>query len=258
MNISLRGLITVDKTNDLERYRRQNLLSFFPQDKQKVLAKTEVLIVGGGGLGSNSASHLVRLGVGSLKIVDSDVVELSNLHRTNVFDEGDVGRKKSEVLEQKLSQINSQTKVVGVSERVTAENIEDLVKGADVIMDGTDNLLTRFLINEVSIKHNVPWVYAGVHGVVGMVFGVIPQKTPCLQCMMETLPSQQPKVELPVLGNLPGVVAGMQCTELLRLVFEKETSGLLIYDLWRHHFEVMTVQRNTKCRCCAVQDYVYL
>ena len=245
-------------SNGFKRYRRQNLLPFFSVDRQKRLAKTSVVIVGGGGLGSHSASLLVRMGVGSVTVVDSDKVELSNLHRTAVFDEGDVGKLKSEVLQQKLSLINDQTNVVGVSGQVTAENIEAMVQNVDVIVDGTDNLETRFLINETAVKHNIPWVYAGVHGAVGMVFGVIPGQTPCLQCMMETLPSDKSKDELPVLGSLPGIIAGIQCSEVLKIVFENQTSGLLMYDIWQHHFDVMKVEKNLRCRCCGEKHFNFL
>ena len=133
--------------------------------------------------------------------VCNDTVELTNLHRTSIFNEEDIGSFKCQVLEEKLQKINSEVKIKGIQKRVTKENIESIVKNADIILDDTDNMQTRFLINDVSIKNGIPWIYAGVYSTVGMVMGIIPKQTPCLKCISQSIPEKN--LVIPVLGNLP-------------------------------------------------------
>ena len=189
------------------------------------------MIIGAGGLGSNSANILARVGVQTVSIVDNDNVSLSNLHRTAVFDETDIGKSKSKVLEQKLSKVNTTTTIKGIQAIVDQKNIYTLVKDMDLILDGTDSMKTRFLINDVAVQQTIPWVYAGLDTTTGMSMGIIPRKTPCLQCISHTTP--QPSKVIPVMGNLPMITAGMQCTEAIKLLTGQEPSGLIVYDSWK-------------------------
>lgn len=224
---------------------------------QEMLATKKVVLIGGGGLGSNSANILARMGVGRIDIVDDDVVDITNLHRTSVFTENDVGKPKALVLEQKLSVCNSLVQVKGIQQHVTKETIESLVKHADVIVDGTDSMSLRFLINEAAVKQDIPWVYAGVYGMVGMVLGIIPQKTPCFQCVSQAIP-EQPAGEIPVWGSLPGTIASIQCNEIIKILLGKPLAGLIIYDVWKQCFETMDIQKNPTCSCCSKKKFRFL
>ena len=146
-----------------DRYQRQTLVRALGKSGQDLLETKHAVVIGGGGLGSNSANIMVRLGVGSIDIIDYDTVDITNLHRTSVFSEEDVGKSKALTLQQRLQQVNTNVHIKGINQKVTVENIKDLVSHADVIIDGTDTVPLRVLINEVSIQNNIPWVYAGVY-----------------------------------------------------------------------------------------------
>ncbi len=231
------------------RYHRQMLVKEFGEKAQETLSTKHVVLIGGGGLGSHTADLLVRMGIGSITIIDNDVVDSTNLHRTSLFTEEDIGSPKAMVLQHKLHTVNSEVKVAGVRRVVIDENIEALVRGADVILDGTDSLKLRFLINDVSVKRDIPWVYAGVCDTVGMVMGVIPKKTPCLQCISQDIP-EQTTVETPVLGSLPATTASIQVNETLKLLLGRPLAGLIVYDVWNQCFETMKISRNLECPVC--------
>jgi adenylyltransferase/sulfurtransferase len=241
---------------DLERYQRQILVKEFGKYGQKLLYKRHVAIIGGGGLGSNNSEILARLGVGRIDVVDDDTIELTNIHRTSIFNEEDIGSFKCQVLEEKLQKINSEVKIKGIQKRVTKENIESIVKNADIILDGTDNMQARFLINDISIKNNIPWIYAGVYSTVGMVMGIWPKKTPCLKCISQNIPEKTG--EIPVLGNLTSIMASIQCTETIKLLLGKQLSGLIIYDIWKQQFEQINIKRNLGCGCCGNEMFEFL
>lgn len=240
-----------------ERYERQILVKNLGQHGQDLLASKHIVLIGGGGLGSNSANFFVRMGIRRIDIIDDDVVELSNLHRTSIFAEEDIGRTKSYVLENKLKKINTDVTVKGIHQRVSKENIESLVANADIILDGTDNLALRCLINDVSIKLEKPWVYTGVYETVGMVMGIIPKKTPCLLCLIHTVPEASAE-KTPILGNLPGAIASLQCMEAIKILLGEQPAGLIIYDLWKQHFETMMIKKNLSCLCCKKLQFKYL
>lgn len=232
-----------------DRYTRQTLVKEFGQKGQDSLATKHVIVIGGGGLGSHSANILVRMGIGSIDIIDDDRVDITNLHRTSVFSEQDAGQSKSLILQEKLQKVNMNVRVKGINQRVTADNILPLVQNADVIIDGTDSISLRFLINDVSIQHNIPWVYAGVYETVGMIMGILPKKTSCFACITQDIPTSITQ-ETPVFGSLPATIASIQCNEAIKLLMGKEPSGLLIYDVWNQCFDIMDIQRNPFCPMC--------
>ena len=133
--------------------------------------------------------YFVRMGIGSMDIIDDDLVDITNLHRTSVFSEGDIGKSKALILQEKLQSVNSKVDVKGINKRVTRDNIGSYIQHADMIIDGTDSIPLRLLINEASIHHNIPWVYAGVYETVGMVMGILPKETPCFQCITQDIPN---------------------------------------------------------------------
>ncbi|MCK4415991.1 MAG: HesA/MoeB/ThiF family protein [Thermoplasmatales archaeon] len=242
---------------NLNRYRRQILVKELGEKGQYTLSEKHVVVIGGGGLGSNSADILVRTGIGSIDIIDDDLLDLTNLHRTSLFNEEDIGKPKCQILEEKLQQINSEVAVRGIKKRITKENIESAVKHADIILDGTDNMGTRFLINEVAVKSNIPWIYAGVHTTVGMVMGIIPRQTPCLKCISHSIANNKTD-EIPVMGNLPVTIASIQCTEAAKILLGKQLSGLIMYDIWKQRFEQINVKKNPECTCCGKERFELL
>lgn len=235
-----------------DRYRRQMLVKEIGQKGQEILLKKHAVIIGGGGLGSNSANLLVRMGVGRVDIIDFDVVDITNLHRTSLFSENDIGKFKAVILQQRLQEINSNVHVKGINQKVSLDNIEYLVHDADIIIDGTDSIQLRILINQISLTHNIPWVYAGVNETIGMVMGIVPKKTPCFQCITQNIPDSN-AMEIPVLGSLPATIASIQCNEAIKMLLGIQPKGLLIYDVWNQSFETINIERNSDCPTCSTK-----
>ncbi|MCX6662005.1 MAG: HesA/MoeB/ThiF family protein [Euryarchaeota archaeon] len=232
-----------------DRYRRQTLVKEFGQKGQKLLASKHAILIGGGGLGSNSANLLIRMGIGSIDIIDYDTIDKTNLHRTSVFSEKDIGEKKASILKEKLQSVNTDVKVKAINKKVTSKNIDSLISNADVIIDGTDNIPLRLLINERAIKHKIPWVYAGVFETVGMVMAILPKKTACFHCITPIIPVSKTQ-EIPVLGSLPATIAAIQCNETIKILMGKQPAGLIIYDVWNQCFDVLNIKRNPCCPIC--------
>lgn len=236
-----------------DRYRRQTLVKEFGQKGQEILATKHIVVIGAGGLGTHSANLFVRMGVGSIDIIDNDSVDITNLHRTSVFTEQDVGKSKAAILQKKLTDVNTSVRVKGINIKVTPGNIGSLVSSADVIVDGTDSLSLRDLINQASMQHKIPWVYAGVYETVGMVMGILPGDTPCFHCITQMIPKEKSE-EIPVLGSLPAIIASIQCNETVKLLLGKPLAGLIIYDVWKQSFETIAIQRNPRCPICATSE----
>ena len=246
-----------------DRYSRQIRLGEVGEEGQQKLADSSVLVVGCGALGSMSANALARAGVGTIKIVDRDILELSNLQRQMLFEESHVGMAKAEVAAAALRRINSQIKVEYYTLDVTAQNVEDLVADVDVVIDGTDNFETRFLLNDVCLKHNIPWVYGGVVGTVGMIMTILSHnKGPCLQCFLPEppAPGSLPTCDTQgVLGPAPMVIASLQATEALKLIVGHSRSPALIHlDLWTLSWNRFSVKKKDDCPACGQQRYDFL
>jgi molybdopterin/thiamine biosynthesis adenylyltransferase len=234
---------------NLSRYHRQTLVKTFGEEGQRCLHKAHAVIIGCGGLGSHSASTLVRMGIGTIDLIDHDTVDLTNLHRTAVFTEDDVGKPKSEVLAAHLRTVNHDVAIYDHNITVTSENITTLLDEATIVLDGTDSLILRTLINQTAVDLNIPWVYAGVYETCGMVLGIIPRKTPCFHCLAHTLPKPKTAV-FPVHGYLPQITASFQVVEAIRILQGKPSSGLLIYDSEQQRCDTLDVKRNPRCVCC--------
>ncbi len=237
----------------LDRYHRQMLLPGFGEDGQARLGHAKALLVGCGALGSIIADSLCRAGVGCLVIADRDVVELTNLQRQVLFDERDAAEAtpKAEAARRKLSAINSQVRVDAVVDDVNHTNIERLADGCGVIVDGTDNFETRYLINDVAVKHGVPYVYGGAVGTVGMCYTILPhtpggdapwerigRATPDLRDLFDQPPppGSTPTCDTAgVLGPAVGVVAHLQAAEAIKVLlgaFEAVNPKMVHVDLW--------------------------
>jgi adenylyltransferase/sulfurtransferase len=244
-----------------DRYSRQVLLPEIGRQGQSKLGKSKAVVIGCGALGTNALSFLVRAGVGQVVVVDRDVVELSNLQRQALFEEADVGHPKARVAERRLKGVNSQIEVRGIVADVSHANIESLIKGATVVLDATDNMDTRFLVNDACVKHGIPWVYAGAVGVTGMVMPVV-KGGPCLRCIFPNLPQpgQLPTCDtVGIVNTLPAVVAAFEVTEAFKIMQGKDpVRGLMVVDVWQGEVQRIKAMKNPSCGTCAKRDFRYL
>ncbi len=252
---------------DLERYARQTILPTIGAEGQGKLLNSRVLVVGCGALGSASANLLARAGIGHLTIVDRDYVELSNLQRQVLFDETDVRDRipKAAAAAEKLQRINNDVVIEGIITDLNAGNVERLASGADVIVDGLDNFETRYLLNDVAVKHGIPWVYGGVIASYGMTMTIRPGSSPCLRCVF---PEPPPAGSAPtcdtagVIGPAVETVAAIQAAEVMKLVvgdIGALNTSLLAVDLWHISLDRVPLPAlNPSCPTCGRRDFTFL
>ncbi|MEW6267473.1 MAG: ThiF family adenylyltransferase [Thermodesulfobacteriota bacterium] len=247
------------------RYSRQVVLGVIGSQGQQRLAESTVLLVGCGALGSAQAELLARAGVGKLILVDRDVLELHNLQRQLLFDEQDVRERlpKAAAAARRLQEVNSEILVEAVVADVTAANIVDLILRADIVLDGTDNFETRYLLNDAAIQESKPWVYGGVLGTDGMVMAVRPGQGPCLRCLIAEPPEagQLPTCETQgVLNTAVTWVAALQVTEAFKILLGDHTaeSRLHALDIWRGSVTSIGVKRSEDCVCCGRRRFEFL
>jgi adenylyltransferase/sulfurtransferase len=249
-----------------DRYARQRLFAPFGGAAQAKLAAARVTLVGCGALGTHLAQHLVRAGVGRLRICDRDFVELNNLQRQVLFDEQDVrdNLPKAAAAAAKLARVNGEVAVEPRVVDVNPSNVESLIADADLVLDGTDNFETRFLLNDACVKGRKPWVYGGCVGAEGMVLAVIPGKTACFRCFVPDPPEpgSVPTCDTAgVLGPAVGVVASLQSAEALKLLTghaEALAEGLVTVDVWGNRQHLFRMPRNPECPACGKGRYDYL
>ncbi|HLA78888.1 MAG TPA: ThiF family adenylyltransferase [Vicinamibacteria bacterium] len=251
----------------MSRYSRQELFAGIGREGQQRIRQSRLLVVGCGALGSALAETMVRAGVGSLTVVDRDYLEESNLQRQSLFDEEDVasGLPKAVAAEARLRRINSEVEIRGVVADLGPENIDDLVKGVSLVLDGTDNFETRFLVNDVCVRDGIPWVYGACVGSYGLALLVRPRVSPCLRCILEEMPvpGSGPTCDtVGVVAPIVQVVAGIQAAEALKLLAGRAEAllpGVVTVDLWQGTFEVMDLHgRAPWCPACAEGRYDYL
>ena len=249
------------------RYFKQTLLSEIGEEGQKRLDSASAVIAGCGGLGTVIASSLVRFGVGKVTIVDRDFIELDNLARQVLFDEEDIrrGLPKAIAAAEKLKRINSEVIIEPIVADLTAENIERIIKDTDIVLDGTDNFETRFLINDACVKLDIPWIYGGVVATYGMSFTIIPRTTPCLKCFISELPGpgSTPTCDtIGVLGSAVNMVASIEVTEALKILLGKQDAliGKLIYiDVWYGTWNLFELKKDEKrCPVCDDRQFAFL
>ena len=252
---------------DLERYNRQTILPALGIEGQRKLLGSRVLLVGCGALGSASANLLVRAGVGHLTIVDRDYVEWSNLQRQVLFDEADVRDRipKAAAAAAKLRRINSDVGVEEVVADFNATNAERLAAGADVIVDGLDNFETRYLLNDVAVKHAIPWVYGGVIATYGMTMTIRPAVSPCLRCVFPEAPppGAAPTCDTAgVIGPAVEMVAAFQATEVLKLIVgatDALNTSLLAMDIWNVSLDRIPLpDPDRACPACGKREFPFL
>jgi adenylyltransferase/sulfurtransferase len=232
------------QTNTLERYVRQTIFPGIGEAGQQKLLDARVTIVGCGATGTVLANHLARAGVGHLTIVDRDFIELNNLQRQLLFDEPDLADNlpKAVAAERKLKAINSEIEVRGLVSDVNPENIESLITGETLVMDGTDNFETRYVLNDACLKHNIPWIYTGAVSTYGMSQTIIPGQTACLRCLVSEIPPPGTAATCDtagVVGPVVSAIASISATEAIKLIVGNgELNGGIIHlDLWYNSFE---------------------
>jgi adenylyltransferase/sulfurtransferase len=223
----------------------------FGEKAQLRLKKATALIAGLGGLGSPLALYLAAAGVGHLKLVDMDNVELSNLNRQVLHWDEDIGESKVDSATQKVQRINLTTRVEGFNLAIDEKNVFGLAENCDIILDAMDNFAVRYLLNAAAIAHRVPLIHGAVYGYEGRLASVVPGKTACLECIYPLAP---PQGVFPVLGTTPGVIALLQATEAIKsltgagVVLEND---MLIYDGEMMKFDKVRIARNPRCTSCA-------
>ncbi len=241
----------------LERYSRHILLPEVGEKGQERLLKSRVLLLGAGGLGSPAALYLAAAGIGTLGVIDADVVDQSNLQRQILHGNSTVGIAKVESGKRRINDLNSDVKVVPFEERLTSENIDRIFdQGWDVIVDGLDNFATRYLVNDASIWKNIPVVHGSIFRFDGQVTSFIPKQGPCYRCLYPEPPPAHlaPSCsEAGVIGVLPGVIGTIQATEAIKIVLGKGAplnGRLLMYDSMQMTFRQLRLRRDPNCPVC--------
>ncbi|KAB2440078.1 molybdopterin-synthase adenylyltransferase MoeB [Bacillus luti] len=237
-----------------ERYSRQVLFSEIGEIGQRKIREKHVLLIGAGALGAANAEALVRMGIGKLTIADRDYVEWSNLQRQQLYTEEDAKQCKPKAIAaaEHLRTINSEVEIEAVVTDVTMQEMEELTKEVDLILDATDNFDTRLLINDISQKENIPWIYGGCIGSYGVTYTILPGKTPCFRCLMDhpmggatcdTAGIIQPAVQM---------VVAHQVTEAMKILVDDYQSlrgTMLSFDIWNNQYLSLKVNRQKKSTC---------
>ena len=242
--------------DQIERYSRHILLPEVGGKGQKRILQARVLVVGAGGLGSPAALYLAAAGVGTIGLIDGDTVDLSNLHRQILHHTPDLDRPKVLSAREKMAAINPDVSVVTYQERLVAKNALSILKGYDIVLDGTDNFQAKFLINDACYFARLPLVHGGILRFDGQVFTILPGQSACYRCIHRypppngLVPSCQ---EAGVLGVLAGVIGTIQATEVLKLILgigRPLTDRWLIYDALTSRFREARVRRQANCPLC--------
>jgi len=254
-----------DSMNDLNRYSRQVLFKPIGEEGQRKLLNSRAVIVGMGALGTIIANHLVRSGVGYVRMVDRDLVELSNLQRQSLYDEDDAAANLPKVIaaEKKLKKINSTVKVEPIIADLNLDNAEELLTGFDVIVDGTDNFSTRYVINDISVKLGIPWIYGGAVSSRGMFAVIKPGVTPCYRCLFPEVPTGLGETcdTIGVLSPLTDIIGSFEAVEAIKvLVGAEHNPNLEQLDIWFSSTLQMDISegRNSECPTCVHRQFEFL
>jgi len=238
-------------TNELARYDRQIMIKGFGEEGQEKLKRAKVIIAGGGGLGSPSAIYLAAAGVGMIRIVDHDRVELSNLNRQVLHWHKDIGRSKVTSATEKLKKLNPEVEIEAIEETITEDNVSQLMAGFDVVVDAMDNLPTRYLLNKAALEKDIPFFHGAVYGFEGRAMTIIPGKTACLECVYHG--ATTPGGKFPVIGVAPAIIGCIQATEVIKYIVgigALLTNRLLIYDGLNLKFTELQVKKDPDCEHC--------
>ncbi len=234
--------------DEQRRYSRQIML--FGEEGQEKLKQAAIFIAGAGGLGSPIALYLAAAGIGKIIIADNDLVELSNLNRQIIHSTPDIGEKKSESARQKMEAMNPGISIEAHHTTIDSENISNLIKDADGIVDAMDNFETRYILNEAAFEKGIPLFHGGIHGFSGQATTIIPGRTACLRCIF---PHAPPKETFPVLGTTAGFIGVVQANEVIKYLTdtgELLENRLLLWDGERAEVDTIAVEKNPDCLIC--------
>ncbi len=249
-----------------ERYSRQVLFAGIGNEGQRKLTSSRTAIVGCGATGSTIASLLARAGIGTIRIIDRDYVEASNLQRQSVFDEADAAQSlpKAIAAARKLTAFNSQVTTDPQVADLTPGNIGSLLDDTQLILDGTDNFETRYLINDYAVKNNLPWIYTGAVGSYGVTLNILPGTTACLNCIFPSPPKAALETceTAGILNTVVNVAASYAANEAIKILVgaqDRVRRSLLSFDLWRNEWaEVSANKPRPGCIACGEHDFVHL
>jgi len=251
-----------------DRYSRQRLFAPIGAEGQTALASKQAVIVGMGALGAVLANHIVRAGIGHVRLIDRDFVEFSNLQRQMLYTEDDAKQSlpKAFAAAEHLRQANSEVHIEPIIADVSYKNAEVLLRDADIILDGTDNFAVRFLINDIAVKYGIPWVYGGAVASGGTTVVIVPGETPCLRCLFREAPSPGTVATCDtsgVIGPIIHIIASFQATEALKILVgdtAHRSSKLIQIDVWDNRYHGIEVgdARQTDCPCCGERRFDYL
>ncbi len=260
-----RGTLVMNWESD-DRYSRQVLFSGIGAEGQQKLLASKVAVVGCGATGSAVVSLLARAGIGTLRIIDRDYVEPSNLQRQSLFDEADAAESlpKAIAAGRKIAAFNSQIRVEPKVADLTADNVEELLAGAQLVLDGTDNFETRYLVNDWAVKNSLPWIYTAAVGSYTATLNILPGKTACLACIFPDPPGGMVETceTAGILNSAVNLGASIAATEALKVLVgdaARVRRTLLSFDLWRNERAEITADKpRPECRACGMHDFIHL
>lgn len=232
-----------------ERYDRQ--IAVIGEEAQKKILSARILVIGAGALGTSILNSIVRAGVGFIRVVDMDVVELSNLQRQMLFDEGDLGENKVIAAYNKLKKINSDVQIEPIVDRINSETIKKYASNCDIIIDATDNFATREIINDFAVKNSIPWVYGGVAAAFGMAKTIIPKETACLKCFMKNKTNEEYTARNSgIINGITAVIGAIEANMAIRYIIGNPSTKLIYIDLFEDDFQTIEVKRDINCPLC--------
>ena len=237
-------------TEEQKRYDRQIMIRGLGEDGQEKLKRAKVIVAGSGGLGSAASIYLTAAGVGTIRIIDHDRVELSNLNRQTLHWDKDIGRRKVDSAAEKLKKLNQGVEIEAIAQTITEANVSQLVAGFDLIVDAMDNLPTRYLLNKTALGKNIPFFHGAVYSFEGRAMTVIPGETACLRCVYRGVVLEG---KFPVIGVTPAVIGSIQAAEVIKYlvgVRQLLTNRLLIYDGLNMKFTGFRVKKDQSCPHC--------
>src|SRR5271166_1888619 len=246
------------------RYARQTVLKEIGQDGQRMLAGATAVVAGLGALDSNSANLLARAGVGTLRLVDRDIVDWTNLQRQSLFAEEDAAQSlpKAEAAVRYLKRVNSAIRYEPITDDINPGNIERIVAGATVVVDGLDNFYTRALVNQACVKHRIPWIYGACLGTYGSAATIIPGVSACLNCLLPDIAqATTPPLScetVGVLGPVAALVAAWQSVEALKIMVGKKDAvspHLVHVEMWHNDFSTLPMTRVAGCAVCGQRKF---
>jgi len=233
-----------------ERYDRQILL--FGEEAQRRFSESKVFIAGAGGLGSPVSVYLALAGIGTIVIADCDTVSLSNLNRQFLHTDADIGQKKVDSAKSTMEQLNTDIEIITYSEPISEKNIDHLTEGCDLIIDCPDNFETRFILNQITLKKNIPLIHGAITGWDGHATTILPGLTPCLACLFPNPPPME--LSFPIVGTTAGVIGSMQANEAIRILTGNGATmagKLLIWDGRSSSLDEIPIERDENCDFCS-------